>query len=81
MPDRSPDPDDGRSRRWAAPIGLVTAAILLCGAGVFWTADADYDGVTSLLNPIGLGSCCCAGVFLIAAPAAWWIARDDDRPR
>ncbi|MEV8516019.1 hypothetical protein [Dactylosporangium sp. NPDC051484] len=81
MHDQSPPPHDYRWWRWAPPLGLLAAAMLLCGVGAFWTADEDYDGVTSMLNPVFLGTCCGAVVLVIAAPVVWWTTRNSDRQR
>ncbi|MFF5233200.1 hypothetical protein [Dactylosporangium sp. NPDC000521] len=79
MQDPSRPPRDHRSWQWAPPLGSLVGAMILCGIGIFWTADEDYDGAISMLNPISLGACCGAVVLTIAAPVVWWATRDSHR--
>jgi hypothetical protein len=64
-------------RKWAAPLGLLAAAVALCWTGLFRVSDEDYDGVISMLDPIFLGACCGAVALLVTAVMVGWLARDD----
>lgn len=58
----------------------LAGAAALCVVGLLAVTE-NYDGVTSLINPVAVGSCCAALVLVMAAPLAWWVVYDDNRDR
>jgi hypothetical protein len=62
---------------WVWP--TATVAVFLLGAAALCIVGlsaviADYDGITSWINAVALGSCCGAAVLvLLAFPAAWFV--------
>ncbi|GGM20907.1 hypothetical protein GCM10007977_022560 [Dactylosporangium sucinum] len=55
----------------ALAVALIGAAAL-CLVGVS-SVTANYDGVTSWINVVAIGSCCAAAtLILLALPLAWF---------
>ena len=55
---------------WAWPtlalaLSLISAAAL-CGLGL-WSLTENYDGITSFINVVAIGSCCAAALLLLMA--------------
>ncbi|WP_327002681.1 hypothetical protein OHA72_47495 [Dactylosporangium sp. NBC_01737] len=62
---------------WVWP--TVTVAVFLLGAVALCIVGlsaviADYDGITSWINAVTLGSCCGVAVLvLLALPVSWFV--------
>jgi hypothetical protein len=52
---------------------LLMGAVALCVVGLS-TVTANYDGITSWINVVALGTCCgAAALVLVALPVAWFV--------
>ena len=63
--------------RWSVVVGialLVAAWALCCGGG--WVVSANYDGIVSWFNPVGVGSCCGAVVLGVAGVVVLVMSRN-----
>jgi hypothetical protein len=62
---------------WAWPVVALALSLIgaaaLCGLG-WWSVTENYDGFTSFINIVAIGSCCAAVLLLfMAAPIAWFV--------